>query len=308
MHEIHAGRDCCDRLRRSGDLGQTDIYQPLPPLPFAVFVALALVSTIAVGMAARTWWVLLAAAAPLLWASQGPLGLIFGGFAVPPVALGIGIGVTMGRHFGRRGALAGCVLLALAFLPLARQSRWRGGHMTPSRRTLCDRPRHGVVRGVSSAKEQEALLHAKEPLVGRGVRQLWKSGGERSDPFAYSSANDALIYRDHALLLLDGTVVAIVVTNPDAETPEGIGPGDGLALVPQRYPMLHCEAHDGYSDEGPAGPPDCHGHVGDVGLWTSGDPVELVTFAPSRRIASACRADPRGVINPADPPVPQRAA
>ena len=260
---------------------QTDIYQPLPPLPVAVFVVLALVSTIAVGMAARTWWVLLAAAAPLLWASQGPLGLIFGGFAVPPVALGIGMGVTTGRHFGRRGALAGCALLALAFLPLATAvglARWPHDH----------RPAHpvpidlamGSYAGVTIGdSEREALRHAKEPLVGRGVRRLWKSGGDGSDPFASSSVNDALIYRDHTLLLLDGTVVAIVFTNPDAETPEGIGPGDGLALVPQLYPMLHCEAHDGYSDEGPAGPPDCHGHVGDVGLWTSGDPVELVTIA-----------------------------
>jgi hypothetical protein len=260
---------------------QTDIYQPLPPLPFAVFVVLALVSTIAVGMAARTWWVLLAAAAPLLWASQGPLGLIFGGFAVPPVALGIGMGVTMGRHFGRRGALAGCALLALAFLPLATAvalARWphdrQPAHPVPI--DLAMGSYAGVTLGDS---EQETLSKTKEPLVGRGVRQLWKNGGEQSDPFAYSSANDALIYRDHALLLLDGTVVAIVITNPDAETADGIGPGDGLALVPQRYPTLHCEAHDGYSDEGPAGPPDCHGHVGDVGLWTSGDPVELVTIA-----------------------------
>lgn len=49
--------------------------------------------------------------------------------------------------------------------------------------------------------------------------------------------------------------------------------------MPQRYPTLHCEAHDSYSDEGPAGPPDCHGHVGDVGLWISEDPVQLVTIA-----------------------------
>jgi hypothetical protein len=261
---------------------QSDIYQPLPPLPFAVFVVLALASTIAVGMAARTWWVLLAAAAPLLWASQGPLGLIFGGFAVPPVALGIGMGVTMGRHFGRRGALAGCVLLALAFLPLATAvalARWpddrEPAHPVPI--DLAMGSYAGVTLGDS---EQEALRKTKEPLLSRNGQDLHQLAGvDGADAFSSAYATETFVYRDHALMMRNGIVVAIVITNPDAETAKGIGPGDGLALVPQRYPMLHCEAHDGYSDEGPAGPPDCHGHVGDVGLWVSEDPVQLVTIA-----------------------------
>jgi hypothetical protein len=261
---------------------QSDIYQPLPPLPFAVFVVLTLASTIAVGMAARTWWVLLAAAAPLLWASQGPLGLIFGGFAVPPVALGIGMGVTMGRHFGRRGALAGCVLLALAFLPLATAvalARWpddrEPAHPVPI--DLAMGSYAGVTLGDS---EQEALRKTKEPLLSRNGQDLHQLAGvDGADAFSSAYATETFVYRDHALMMRNGIVVAIVITNPDAETAKGIGPGDGLALVPQRYPMLHCEAHDGYSDEGPAGPPDCHGHVGDVGLWVSEDPVQLVTIA-----------------------------
>jgi hypothetical protein len=261
---------------------QTDIYQPLPPLPFAVFVVLALVSTIAIGMAARTWWVLLAAATPLLWASQGPLGLIIGGFAVPPVALGIGLGVTMGRHFGRRGALAGCLLLVLAFLPLATAvalARWphdrQPAHPVPI--DLAMGSYGGVTLGDS---EQEAVRQTKEPLLSRNGQDLHQLAGvDGADAFSSAYATETFVYRDHALMIRNGIVVAIVITNPDAETAKGIGPGDGLALVPQRYPMLHCEAHDGYSDEGPAGPPDCHGHVGDVGLWVSEDPVQLVTIA-----------------------------
>jgi hypothetical protein len=261
---------------------QSDIYQPLPPLPFAVFVVLALISTFAVGMAARTWWVLLAAAAPLLWASQGSLALIIGGFAVVPVALGIGVGVAIGRHFGRRGALAGCVLLALAFLPLATavaMSRWPHDHQPahPVPIDLATGSYAGVTLGDS---EQVALRKATEPLLGRNTQDLHQLAGANSaDAFSSAYATETFVYRDHALMIRNGKVVAIVITNPDAETPEGIGPGDGLALVPQRYPMLHCEAHDGYSDEGPAGPPDCHGHVGDVGLWISEDPVQLVTIA-----------------------------
>jgi hypothetical protein len=261
---------------------QTDIYQPLPPLPFAVFVALALVSTIAVGMAARTWWVLLAAAAPLLWASQGPLGLIIGGFAVPPVALGIGLGVTMGRHFGRRGALAGCALLALAFLPLATavaMARWPHDRQ-PAHPVLIDLAMGSYAGVTLGDSEQEALSKTKEPLLSRNGQDLHQLAGvDGADAFSSAYATETVVYRDHALMIRNGIVVAIVITNPDAETAEGIGPGDGLALVPQRYPMLHCEAHDGYSDEGPAGPPDCHGHVGDVGLWVSEDPVQLVTIA-----------------------------
>ena len=261
---------------------QTDVYQPLPPLPFAVFVALALASTIAVGMAARTWWVLLAAAAPLMWASQGPLGLMIGGFAVAPVALGIGLGVTMGRHFGRRGALAGCVLLALAFLPLVTAvalARWphdrQPAHPVPI--DLAMGSYAGVTLGDS---EQQALLKTTEPLLSRDVQDLHQLAGvDGADAFSSAYATETFVYRDHALMIRNGIVVGIVITNPNAETAEGIGPGDGLALVPQRYPMLHCEAHDGYGDEGPAGPPDCYGHVGDVGLWISEDPVQLVTIA-----------------------------
>lgn len=261
---------------------QTDIYQPLPPLPFAVFVVLALLSTIAVGMAARTFWVLLAAAAPLVWATEGPLGLIFGGFAVAPVALGIGMGVTMGRHFGRRGAVAGCVLLALAFLPLATAvalAQWphdrQPAHPVPI--DLAMGSYAGVTLGDS---EQEALRKTTEPLLSRNGQDLHQLAGVNgADAFSSAYATETVVYRDHALMIRNGIVVAIVIANPDAETPEGIGPGDGLALVPKRYPMLHCEAHDGYSDEGPAGPPDCHGHIGDVGLWISEDPVQLVTIA-----------------------------
>jgi hypothetical protein len=261
---------------------QTDIYQPLPPLPFAVFVALALVSPIAVGMAARTWWVLLAAAAPLVWASQGPLGLIIGGLAVAPVALGIGAGVTTGRHFGRRGALTGCVLLALAFLPLVTAvalARWphdrQPAHPVPI--DLAMGSYAGVTLGDS---EQQALRRTTEPLLSRNVQDLHQLAGvDGADAFSSAYATETLVYRDHALMIRNGIVVGIVITNPNAETAQGIGPGDGLALVPQRYPMLHCEAHDSYGDEGPAGPPDCHGHVGDVGLWISEDPVQLVTIA-----------------------------
>ncbi len=261
---------------------QTDIYQPLPPLPFAVFVVLALVSTIAVGMAARTWWVMVAAAAPLLWSSQGPLGLIIGGFAVAPVALGVGLGVTMGRHFGRRGALAGCVLLTLAFLPVATAvalARWphdrQPAHPVPI--DLATGSYAGVSLGDS---EQVALRKATEPLLSRNTQDLHQLAGVNgADAFSSAYATETFVYRDHALMIRNGIVVAIVITNPDAETAQGIGPGDGLALVAQRYPMLHCEAHDGYGDEGPAGPPDCHGHVGDVGIWISEDPVQLVTIA-----------------------------
>ena len=261
---------------------QSDIYQPLPPLPFAVFVVLALISTFAVGMAARTWWVLLAAAAPLLWASQGPLGLIFGGIAAPPVALGVGVGVMIGRHFGRRGAVAGCVLLALAFLPLATAvalARWPHDHQPthPVPIDLATGSYAGVTLGDS---EQVALQKATEPLLGRSVHDLHRLAGvDGADAFSSAYATETFVYRDHALMVRNGKVVAIVITNSDAETPEGIGPGDGLSLVPERYPTLRCEHHDGYSDEGPAGPPDCHGHVGDVGLWISEDPVQLVTIA-----------------------------
>jgi hypothetical protein len=170
----------------------------------------------------------------------------------------------------------------LAFLPLATAvalARWphdrQPAHPVPI--DLAMGSYGGVTLGDS---EQEAVRQTKEPLLSRNGQDLHQLAGvDGADAFSSAYATETFVYRDHALMIRNGIVVAIVITNPDAETAKGIGPGDGLALVPQRYPMLHCEAHDGYSDEGPAGPPDCHGHVGDVGLWVSEDPVQLVTIA-----------------------------
>jgi len=261
---------------------QSDLYQPLPPLPFAVFVVVALAVTLAVGMAAASWWAVLAAAAPLAWASQGSLALIIGALAVLPVAAVIALGVLLGRHFKRRVVYTGVAILALAFVPMATAAalaRWPHDHQPahPEPIDLATGSYAGVTLGDS---EQVALRKATEPLLGRSVHDLHRLAGvDGADAFSSAYATETFVYRDHALMIRNGKVVAIVITNPDAETSAGIGPGDGLALVPERYPTLRCEHHDGYSDEGPAGPPDCHGHVGDVGLWISEDPVQLVTIA-----------------------------
>gem|GEM_PF-6730464 len=71
------------------------------------------------------------------------------------------------------------------------------------------------------------------------------------------------------------TICSIQITDKDAETSRGVGPGDGLAVASDRYPTLTCRAVHGNSEE-----PSyryCSGRVGPgVYLRVAGDPIEEI--------------------------------
>lgn len=260
------------------------IYQPLPTLPGWLYWAAAVATTVAAGLIWRSWWAALVGLVPLaVWANEGPLAIFVSVIAVLPIAALALAGAWAGRRIGPRAAVAGAVLLAFAFTPWAAAaalSKWPHDHR-PAHPEQIDLERgayRGVVLGDSRASVIAHLGQPSRPGSFASLHHL--DGASGADAYGSLRIPDELfVYADTAVLVTHDRVVAIITTSSSAQTSRGIGPGDGLELVARRYPGLRCEAHDSYGDEGPGGPPDCHGIVGTTRVWISQDPVQLITVA-----------------------------
>ena len=90
------------------------------------------------------------------------------------------------------------------------------------------------------------------------------------------SSHETLRYPSASVLLSDGRAYGIVVTDDGAETAEGVGVGDNLALAEERYPTLDC----GLARLGEYRTfPYCGGRVGPRRwLWFGQDPIRSIVL------------------------------
>jgi hypothetical protein len=138
----------------------------------------------------------------------------------------------------------------------------------------------GVVLDTSRARALELL----GPSLGEGesIAPLGEDfDGIGGPPFVATpgSGHETLRYRDVSVLVSDGRVYGLVITDDEAETIEGVGVGDNLGLTEDRYPDLDC----GIARAGEYRTfPYCGGRLGPGRwIWFGQDPVRSIVLTTS---------------------------
>lgn len=135
----------------------------------------------------------------------------------------------------------------------------------------------GVGLGSSEAEVRRVF---GEPGEGDGYFPLGERyRGPPSVSFTGYEPPVVLRYDDAAFLLVDG-VFSLMTTDEGATTRRGVGVGDPLARVRERYARVRCGTAP--AGEGVFGSDDaypwCRTRVGDVDVFFGDDPIESVTL------------------------------
>jgi hypothetical protein len=269
----------------------TTLYDPLPDLPLVVDLAALVLPNLGLGLAIGRYW---AAAVPFFVAAPfalvGDDGSNAFSYRLPSLAIGVfavaaavlvltGVLLRTGRT--PVPGWTGAALLLAGALPLL----WAGYRQV---RPL-DEHGAGVVgagyRGVAVGSSRAGAVAALGPPPRPEGASVAPLGDDFDDiggpPFIATpgSSHEALRYRDISVLLSDGRVHGLVLTDPEAETDEGVGVGDNLELAEDRYPSLDCgiaEADDYRTF------PYCGGRIGARRwIWFGQDPIRSIILTSS---------------------------
>jgi hypothetical protein len=246
------------------------------------------------GLAAGHWW---AVALPLLiaapYALAGDDGTNAFAYRLPTPAIGVlalaaavlvltAVLIQTGRH--ALPAWVGAALLLAGTVPLA----WTAyRHLRPldDAGDLLIGDEAGRFRNVSLGdsrtrvtEELGAALRVDGGTIAPVGEDFDDIGGP---PFIATpgTTHESLRYRDLTVLLSNGRVYGLLVTNPQADTTQGVGIGDNLALAEERYSSLDCGIVevDDYRRF-----PYCGGRIGrGRWIWFGQDPIRSIVVASS---------------------------
>ena len=282
----------------------TSLYDPLPDLPLVAGLGLFALPQVGLGLAVARWW---AVVVPLVVAlpfairggdSHNALGfdlasldlLALGGIAAALVLAGVLVatsGTPRLDRAARAWLVGGAALVAVALVPAA----WA---TVRALAPLDERPdralgiaaRAGTVRGVGVGDRVRAVRAVWGPArlsPTAPIAPLAEDFDALAAPPFIPTPGDThavLRYRGASFLVSDSVVYAVIVSDPDAETGEGVGVGDNLALARDAYPALECttgERPDGRTF------PYCAGRLRDGRhAWFGDDPIRSITLASVR--------------------------
>lgn len=269
----------------------TAVYEPLPNTVSWLGPATWLAGSAGVGLVFRRYRsIALAALIPLTAAvvSGDPLQEWLAAFGAVGLGAVIAVMVLVGRRTGRAAPVAGLALIVFSLAPLAWAGyrQWRPLDVTPSHPLgidLLHQSFRGVGVGDPASRIQPRLGRAIVGRPGSSVNSMLPVGASydvNGDPPPLL-ANISVVYRypGVAYLVVHGRVVAIVITDPNAQTSAGVGPGDNIAIARARYPGLACGFD---SSAEPRGLPNCAGRLDGHPIWISEDPIGNITLTSER--------------------------
>jgi hypothetical protein len=200
----------------------------------------------------RFWSVALPLLVAAPYALAGDDGSNAFSYRLPALAIGIlalgaavlvltGVLVRTGRY--RPPAHVGAALLLLGSVPLA----WAGYRqlrpLDQDGEVAVAAGYRGVALGSARSRVIAALGSPPPVSPASSIAPLGDDfdhiGGP---PFIATpgSSHETLRYPDTSVLVSDGRVYALMITDPEAETTEGVGIGDNLGLAEERYPDIEC--------------------------------------------------------------------
>jgi hypothetical protein len=265
------------------------VYDPLPDLPIGIDLAALVLPSLGLGIVIGRFW---SAAFPLLLAAPfalaGDDGSNAFSYRLPTLAIGVlalaagvlvltGVLLRTGRY--RLPAYVGAALLLLGAVPLA----WAGYRQLRPLDEGGDVAVESGYRGVDLGSTRAGVIAALgSPPRGSGGSSVAPLGDDfdhiGGPPFIATPAlsHETLRYPDSSVLVSDDRVYGLVITDPEAETSEGVGVGDNLALAEDRYSDVEC---------GTARPgkyrtfPYCGGRLG-AGrwIWFGQDPIRSIVL------------------------------
>ncbi len=264
-----------------------DQWDPLATWGFGIL----LVNSVAVGLVAGRWWMLLA---PLSLIALAPLGTfseppLFYAFVVPALVIVsaalIALGLALRMPIRRRGAEAErrAAYVGLGLLGLAVAITGWGIHLdhrvidrVPFRPLLIDE-RTGAYRGiVPGAPAGRAQQLFGEPVLGRRGPAPSPLDVDPVEVPGPSSRPNWEVWRYKRLVVFasGGRVRGYLTTDPSAQTALGAGVGDSLAVARRRHPSLRCYGVTLGSDTVNPSYPACEGSLPGRGrIFFGGDPI-----------------------------------
>jgi hypothetical protein len=270
----------------------TTFYDPLPDLPIGIDLAALVLPNLGLGLLLGRYW---AAAVPLLvavpYALAGDDGSNAFSYRLPALAIGVlalacavlvltGVLIRTGRFVVP--AYVGAALLILGAVPFA----WAGYRQLRPLNESGDVVVDAGYRGVVLTSEREIIEATLGPAPsGSGGSSIAPLGDDfdriGGPPFIATpgSSHETLRYPDASVLLSDGRVYGLVITDPEAETSENVGIGDNLGLAEDRYSGLDC----GVARVGEYRTfPYCGGRL-DAGrwIWFGQDPIRSIVLTTS---------------------------
>jgi hypothetical protein len=248
------------------------------------------VTAAAVGLAfvARSWWTILAGLVVLpLYGERvldnDPLGLFFTVVFLTPAALALfAIATVIGKAVDpARARMAGIVTvsLAAALTAVGLYVDRRVVDESPDEPLVIDAERgtyRGLQIGLRKADARSLLGDPPERADVEGDET--PVGVDYSDISAPSSypAWDKWRYEGFAVFFAKGQVQGFVTTSDRSETREGVGVGDSLDLVEDRYTGVTCDALTAYESSIPETPYCTGGIADDRQIWFGGDPIDSI--------------------------------
>jgi hypothetical protein len=136
----------------------------------------------------------------------------------------------------------------------------------------------GVALGSSRADVLEALGPPPPGSHGSSIAPLGDDfdhiGGPPFIATPPGSSHETLRYPDTSVLISDGRVYGLVLTDPEAETAEGVGVGDSLGLAEDRHSGIDC----GIARAGEYRTfPYCRGRLAPARwIWLGQDPIRSI--------------------------------
>ena len=250
-------------------------------------MAVLVLPSLGLGLTVGRFW---AAIVPFLllapWALVGDDGSNALAYRLPVLAIGLlalasavliltGVLLRTGRRpvpqwFGASLLLPGVLALVWAGFRHAQPLDEQGD-------LVVDAGFRGVVLDTSRARALELL----GPSSGEGesiapLGEVFDDIGGPAFIATPGSSHATLRYRDVSVLVSDGRVYGLVITDDEAETIEGVGVGDNLGVTEDRYPELDC----GLARAGEYRTfPYCGGRLGPRRwIWFGQDPVRSIVL------------------------------
>jgi hypothetical protein len=265
----------------------TTVYDPLPDLPIGIDLAALVLPSLGLGFAVGRYWapgVPLLVAAP--YALAGDDGSNAFSYRLPALAIGVIAlsaavlvltGVLLRTGWYRPPAYVGAALLVLGAVPLA----WAGYRqlrpLDEAGDVVVGTGYRGAALGSARAAVVEALGPPPPGSHGSSIAPLGDDfehiGGP---PFIATPglSHETLRYPDLSVLISDDRVYGLMLTDPEAETAEGVGVGDSLELAEDRYSGVDCgTARAGEYRTFPY----CGGRLGPSRwIWFGQDPIRSI--------------------------------
>jgi hypothetical protein len=268
----------------------TTVYDPLPDLPIGIDLAAFVLPSLGLGLAIGRYW---AVGVPLLvaapYALAGDDGSNAFSYRLPAIAIGIialaaavlvltGVLIRTGRY--RPPAYGGAALLLVGAVPLLWTGYRQVRPLDEGGEVLIDE-RPGSFRRVGLDYSRSTVIAE----LGIPVKSPGSSIAPVGEDFAHiggppfiatpGSTHETLRYHETSVLLSDDRVYALLITDGEAETAEGVGVGDNLGLAEDRYPTLEC----GVARAGKYRTfPFCGGRLDGRWLWFGQDPIRSIVL------------------------------